>query len=319
VDTAANQVTSLVHNLPHYQLQLKRFEPQLIAALKPFGVTQAKLDHAQQQGIAYVQSAGTTAATQSLGIVSGIVGTLVDLILILILSVYLTANGPKIGQRLRRETPGAQRWRMTLLLGIVNQVVGGYIRGTLTMALLIGVLVGGGMLILRIPYAILLGVLAFFMEFIPIVGVLVSGGVCVVVALFQGWVLGIIVLAYFAVVHIIEGDVVGPRVMGKAVGIHPATALIALVAGSELFGIWGALFAAPLAGLLQAVGTSVWREIRGKDPQAVLHTDGEHESRAEKDPHAVQYAHGEHETGENGPYPALHAAGEIDRRDNVTG
>ena len=54
-------------------------------------------------------------------------------------------------------------------------VVGGYIRGTLTMALLIGLLVGGGMLVLRVPYAMLLGVLAFFMEFIPIVGVLVSG------------------------------------------------------------------------------------------------------------------------------------------------
>ncbi len=267
VDTAANQVTSLVHDLPRYQLQLKRFEPQLIAALKPFGVTQAKLDHAQQQATSYIQGAGTTAATQSLDIVSGIVSTVIDLILILILSVYLTANGPKIAQRLRRETPGAQRWRTTMLLGIVNQVVGGYIRGTLTMALLIGVLVAGGMLILHVPYAILLGVLAFFMEFIPIIGVLVSGAVCVLIALFQGWVLALVVLAYFAVVHVIEGDVVGPRVMGKAVGIHPATALIALVAGSELFGIWGALFAAPLAGLLQAVGTSAWRELRGNSPQ----------------------------------------------------
>jgi predicted PurR-regulated permease PerM len=271
VDTAANQVTSLVDHLPSYQLKLKRFEPQLIAVLKPAGVTQAKLDHAQQQAITYLQGTGTTAATQSLGIISGIVGTLIDLILILILSVYLTANGPKISQRLRRETPGAQRWRTSLMIAIVKQVVGGYIRGTLTMALLIGVLVGAGMAVLHVPYAILLGVLAFFMEFIPIIGVLVSGAVCILVALFQGWVLSLIVLAYFAGVHIIEGDVVGPRVMGKAVGIHPATALIGLVAGSELFGIWGALFAAPLAGLLQAVGTAIWREARGKDPQAVLH------------------------------------------------
>jgi hypothetical protein len=57
--------------------------------------------------------------------------------------------------------------------------------------------------------------------------------------------------------------------MGKAVGIHPATALLALVAGSELFGFWGALFGAPLAGLLQAIGTAVWRELRGGDAQAV--------------------------------------------------
>jgi predicted PurR-regulated permease PerM len=108
------------------------------------------------------------------------------------------------------------------------------------------------------------------MEFIPIIGVLISGAVCVLVALFQSWIQALLVLAYFVVVHIIEGDVVGPRVMGKAVGIHPATALIGLVAGSELFGFWGALFAAPLAGLLQAIGTAAWRELRGKDPQAVV-------------------------------------------------
>ena len=138
------------------------------------------------------------------------------------------------------------------------------------MATLIGVLVGGGMLALQVPYAILLGVLAFFMEFIPIIGVLVSGGVCVLIALFQSWILALVVLGYFALVHVIEGDIVGPRVMGKAVGIHPATALIGLVAGTELFGLWGALFAAPLAVLLQAIGTATWKEVRGGDPQAVI-------------------------------------------------
>lgn len=126
------------------------------------------------------------------------------------------------------------------------------------------------MLVLHVPYAVLLGVLAFVLEFIPIVGVLISGTVCVVVALFQGWVVALLVLAYFAVVHIIEGDVVGPCIMGKAVGIHPATALLALVAGTELLGFWGALFGAPLAGVLQAVGTAAWRELRSGDAQAVV-------------------------------------------------
>ncbi len=131
-------------------------------------------------------------------------------------------------------------------------------------------LVGVGMLVLRVPYAALLGVLAFFMEFIPIVGVIISGAVCVLLALFQGWLTAVLVLAYFAVVRVIEGGMVGPRVMGKAVGIHPVTALLALVAGSELFGFWGALFGAPLAGLLQPIGTAVWREVRGGDAQAVV-------------------------------------------------
>ncbi len=270
VVTAATQVTSLVDNLPRYARQAQHLTPQLLPLLRPFGVTPATLHTAQQQAIGSVRGVGTTAATESLGLVSGIVSTLIELVLILILSVYLTANGPQIARRLRRETPGAQRWRTGLLIAIVNQVVGGYIRGTLTLATLVGVLVGGGMLILHVPYAVLLGVLAFFMEFIPIIGVLISGTVCVLIALFQGPVVALLVLIYFAVVHVIEGDVVGPRIMGKAVGIHPATALLALVAGSELFGLWGALFGAPLAGVLQAVGTAAWRELRGGDAQAVV-------------------------------------------------
>jgi uncharacterized membrane protein YraQ (UPF0718 family) len=58
--------------------------------------------------------------------------------------------------------------------------------------------------------------------------------------------------------------------MGRAVGIHPATGLIALVAGSELFGVWGTLFAAPLAGLVQAIITAAWLEFRGGAPEEVF-------------------------------------------------
>jgi predicted PurR-regulated permease PerM len=275
VDTAASQVTSLAGELPKLLQQLHHLDPHLVRTLKPFGITQAKIDSAQGQITTYLQTTGTTAAKQSVGIVSGLVSTMVDVILILILSVYLTANGPKIAVRLKRATPGSQRWRTQLLIAIVNQVVGGYIRGTLTMALLIGVLVGGGMLILQVPYAVLLGVLAFFMEFVPVLGVLASGAICVGVALFHGWVLALVVLGYFAIVHVIEGDVVGPRVMGKAVGIHPATALVGLVAGTELFGLWGALFAAPLAGLVQAILTVAWQEIRGGDPHMALPSSAE--------------------------------------------
>jgi predicted PurR-regulated permease PerM len=116
--------------------------------------------------------------------------------------------------------------------------------------------------VLQVRYALLLGILAFFMEFIPVLGVIISGAVCVLIALFQGWVLALVVLGYFVVVHVIEGDLIGPRVMARAVGIHPAVALLALVAGSELFGVWGALLGAPIAGLLQAIATAAWREVR---------------------------------------------------------
>jgi len=72
------------------------------------------------------------------------------------------------------------------------------------------------------------------------------------------------------------------------VGIHPATALVALVAGTELFGLWGALFAAPLAGLLQAIGTAAWRELRGGDAPALVQAVRAEEKREGEEKERVQ-------------------------------
>src|SRR5438105_4531413 len=234
--------------------------------LAPLGVQEAQVADYRARAIGYLQAVGARAAQDAFGAVQVVLGAIVDAILVLILSIYLTANGPAIGRWLRHQTPGGQRHRTRELIAIVNQVVGGYIRGTLAMATLVGVLVGAGMFALHVRYALLLGVIAFFMEFVPILGVFISGALCVSIALFQGWLVALLVAAYFAVVHVIEGDVVGPRVMGQSVGVHPAVALLALVAGTELFGLWGALFGAPLAGLVQAIGTAIWREVRIASP-----------------------------------------------------
>src|SRR6185312_17423471 len=111
-----------------------------------------------------------------------------------------------------------------------------------------------------------LGVLAFVLEFIPVLGTLTSGAICVLIALTQGWLIALLVLAYFIIVHIIEGDIVGPRIVGKAVGLHPAISIIALLAGAELFGIWGAVLASPIAGVLQALLVAIYRDWRSTHP-----------------------------------------------------
>jgi predicted PurR-regulated permease PerM len=121
-----------------------------------------------------------------------------------------------------------------------------------------------GLQALGIPYALLLGILAFFMQFVPVVGVLISGMLSVLVAFPQGWGITLAVLVYFIGVHILESYIIGPRLMGHAVGIHPAVAIIALLVGTELFGVWGALFGAPLAGLLQAIVIGIWRVRQSK-------------------------------------------------------
>lgn len=263
VVTAATEIRNLAHNLPDYAQRAQAMQPRLLALLSLVGISQGQINQTQAQAIDYLRGLSAQAAADAFEFVKTVLSTIVDTVLVLMLSIYLVANGPRIAAWLRGQTPVSQQGRANLLIAIFNQVVGGYIRGTLTMALLIGGLVFAGLGLLGVRYALLLGILAFFMEFVPVLGVIVSGAVCVVIALIQGgWVLALVVLAYFVGVHVLEGDVIGPRVMGQAVGIHPAVALLALVAGGELFGLWGALFGAPIAGLLQAIATAAWREIR---------------------------------------------------------
>jgi len=283
VATAAEQITTLVGLLPSYAKQAQELQPQVLDILGRFGVTQVQFNQAEGKVIENLQSIGTRVAADTLSVVTSVLGGLIDTVLILILSIYLMASGPRLVRWVREQAPAGQRRRANLIIAIFNQVVGGYIRGTLTLALLVGALVGVGMGVLHVRYALLLGILAFFMEFVPILGVFVSGTVCVLIALFQGWFLALIVLAYFVVVHVIEGDLIGPRIMGRAVGIHPAVALLALVAGTELFGFFGALFGAPIAGLIQALAMTAYREVREANAPRVIE-DAMDEKRQETPP-----------------------------------
>ena len=201
-------------------------------------------------------------------VVQGIFSAGLGIIVVLVMSIYFVADAPRIGHWLRTRTPLAQRERVVFVVETLNRVVGGYIRGQVTLALLVGVLVGVGMqFIFHLPFGILLGILAFVLEFIPFIGVFISGLACVLVALTQGIFVALLVLGYFVIIHVIEGDVVGPRIVGWAVGLHPVVSLISLIAGAELFGLWGALFASPVAGMFQALFVAFWSEYRRTHPE----------------------------------------------------
>jgi len=120
VGTAATQITALAGRLPRYAHQAQAFEPQALALLQPLGITAAALHTTQQHVVAVVQGVGTTVAKESLALVSRFVSTLIDLVLILILSVYLTANGPTIARRYAARPPA--RTLSRYLLYVVTKV-----------------------------------------------------------------------------------------------------------------------------------------------------------------------------------------------------
>lgn len=257
VRTTVDQISSLSHFIAVLLTPGKNGSSSALELrLRSFGISQSQI--ASAQGLIINQMEGL--AGNIVLILTGVANAALDIILVIVMSIYLMMDGKRVTHWLRQNMPRRQRGRIRFLLDTLQRVVGGYIRGQLFLCTLIGSLVGIGMQILGVPYAILLGVLAFFLEFIPVLGTIVSGVICVLFALTRGWLLAVIVLAYFVFVHILEGDIVGPRVVGKVIGIHPVVSLVALIAGGELFGIWGALFAAPIAGVIQAFLIAIWYE-----------------------------------------------------------
>jgi predicted PurR-regulated permease PerM len=174
---------------------------------------------------------------------------------------------------LRQNTPRAQREQINASLDTLQRVIGGYIRGQLLLATAISLLTGLGMALLGVPYAVFLAVLAFLLEFVPIVGAVLTGVVCVAVALTQGWVTALLVLGFVVFLQALEGQILAPRILGGSVGLHPIVALLALLAGSELFGITGALFASPVAGVLQALLVGLWSQWRERHPEQFQHEE----------------------------------------------
>ncbi|HTI13862.1 MAG TPA: AI-2E family transporter [Dictyobacter sp.] len=262
--TAVDQAGQLAHQVrylltPRPHSQNTPLEDLLVSA----GIPQGEISAARGQVISHVENLANTGTV--VPFVTGFFNATLDTVLIGVLSVYILIDGSKASRWLRQNSPRPAR--IDFILDTLQRIVGGYIRGQVLLAFIIGMLVGGGMAVFGVPYALLLGVLAFVLEFIPVLGTLISGAICTLIALTQGWVIAVCVLAYFILVHVLEGDIIGPRIVGQAIGLHPVVAIAALVAGSELFGIWGALFASPVAGVLQALLIAIWTQWRTTHPE----------------------------------------------------
>lgn len=235
----------------------------LIGILLRIGLTDSQIQSIAQQLGSQLTSIAGSVASGVLPIIQGIASGILNILLTIVISIYLLLDGSRVSNWLRNRTPISQRGRIDTLVTAFQNVVGSYIRGQFILCLVIGTIVGIGMAILGLrPYAVLLAVLSFVTEFIPVLGTIICGSVAILLALTQGWLTAILVLAYFVLVHIFEGYILAPRLVGKAVGLNPAISLLALSIGAELFGPWGAIFASPLAGLLQAFAVALWVNYR---------------------------------------------------------
>ncbi len=236
----------------------------LIDFLGKFGITKDQVITFENQLLAQVQGA----LSGMLPFLIAFFNNLINLIIVVTLSIYFVIDGPRMIRWLRLKTPVSQRDMITFLLSALDQSLGGYFRGSLLLALIGALGTGVGLALLHVQYAALLGVLFFFLYFVPVIGGLVIGPLCILAAFPQGWVMMLIVAVYMTLLQsIVLGQILTPRIFSKAVGIHPIVAIFALFAGAELFGLIGGLLSVPAAGVLQQIIVALWHRWKNEHPE----------------------------------------------------
>jgi predicted PurR-regulated permease PerM len=174
-----------------------------------------------------------------------------------ILIFYLLRDWRSIQQRLGDLVPGPYRDRVVGFASEYDRLLARYLRGQVLAAGIVGVLTWLGFLIAGFPYALLLGVVAGVFNIIPYMGLVASLIPALVIAIFSASPLVALakILVVFAVVQVLDGSVIGPRVVGEAVGLHPVWVLLALAVSGYFFGFVGLLIAVPLAVLVKLLLT----------------------------------------------------------------
>jgi predicted PurR-regulated permease PerM len=146
--------------------------------------------------------------------------------------------------------------------------LGGYVRGTAANGLVNAVVLALGLLVLGVPLVVPIAILTFVGAFIPLVGAIVAGVVAALVALVsKGAVAAGVVIGLTVVIHNLEGYLVGPLVLGRAVRLHPVAILLVLAVGTSLLGIVGAFVAVPITAVALGV-QSHYRSARLQRPGA---------------------------------------------------
>jgi putative heme transporter len=203
------------------------------------------------------------------------VGVLASVLLVLFTTFFFLRDGGKIWRFLVGLAPADARGPLARAGEASWLTLVAYVRATVLVAFIDAAGIGLALALLRVNLAFPLAALVFLGAFVPIVGATVSGAVAVLVALVtDGWLTALLVLVAVVAVQQLEGHVLQPVIMGRAVAIHPLAVIVAIATGLVLAGIMGALVAVPLVAVLNTAVRHLIEHRHEPPPDAVVVSAG---------------------------------------------
>lgn len=227
-------------------------------AAGPLGLSEQQVDAVGERVSEWLRENASSLTT---GVVRGAT-VAVEVIAGAFLFAFLTFFFVKDGERMTGWLVGnvdpPHRELVRALGRRVWAVLGGYLRGTTIVAFVDSTVIGTGLVLIGVPLAAPLTVLVFAGAYFPIVGATLAGAVAALVALVTGGLAdALLVVALVVVVQQVEGHVLAPIVLGRAVRLHPAVVLVALTGGAVVAGVAGAFLAVPVTAALAAAGNEI--------------------------------------------------------------
>ncbi|MDR6324896.1 putative PurR-regulated permease PerM [Actinoplanes couchii] len=236
----------------------------------PLHLSDAQLDQAIDAGQVWINANTTSLTSTGIATVATIAELATGLLLVIFATFFFLRDGRAIWRFLVRLFPVNARWSMADAGDASWATLGAYVRATVLVAFIDAVGIGLALVVLEVEFAFPLAALVFLGAFVPIVGASISGAVAVLVALVdEGWVIALITLGAVILVQQIEGHVLQPLIMGRAVAVHPLAVIIGIACGVVLAGIIGALVAVPLIAVLN---TAV-RRLARRRPEVPPHAE----------------------------------------------
>ncbi len=174
-------------------------------------------------------------------------------LMLVFLVFYLIQDLDKAKSRLTMLAPQIYQENVGHILGVIDEKVGAYIRGTLLKSIFVGLLTGGGLAILGLPFALMLGVLAGLLNIILYIGPILATVPALLLTFLPGAPNFFLVLIIYLVVQALDGFVFTPIFLGKAVDLSPLTVIAVIMIGGQLGGITGIILAVPLSAILKVL------------------------------------------------------------------
>lgn len=232
-----------------------------VLSSEPFNIDTSEVNNFTEDLMSFAQNNSSTllSGLSSVGSTAGNVAT--GIFVALFCVIFLLLDGKNIWRWTTNLVPKISRPRVfDAGLKGWNTLIN-FVKSQVAVAGVDAVGIGIGALLLQVPLAIPIAVLVFLGSFIPVVGAIVTGMIAVVLALiFNGWIAALLMLGVVLLVQFIEGNILQPFLMGKAVKIHPLAIVLAVAVGTLLAGIPGALFSVPIVAVVNVMLVAILGE-----------------------------------------------------------